>query len=219
VAAAAGQVDAQARQHLDHQAFVLLQPGGGSQREVEASCQHLAGQIGGIGGRALDVQPRVVPDQPRDGACRLRFGQEGACADCQRTLFEPGEQADLAAQVGFALQHGVAAVEQHAAEGGGRDALGAAVEQRHAEQGLQRRDAARQAGLRHLHRLGRAREVAVPADGQRMADQAQFDGHASSVSPPCTADIGRRAGRMKHFELHRRLSTAAAVCFIEGTEP
>ena len=135
----------------------------------------------------------------------------GPALDRQRARFQAGEQADLAPQVGFAAQHGLTALQQHPAEGGGRHALGAAVEQRHAEHRFQRGHAARQARLRQVQRLGRTREVAVPANGQCMTDEPQFDDHAPSVSPACASGIGHMQLPMKDCAPLQRAWCATAL--------
>ena len=64
---------------------------------------------------------------------------------------------------------------------GGCDAAAVALEERGAELALQRGDLPGERGLRHVQRLGGARHRAVLADGEEVAQRAEFHEHLITI--------------------------------------
>jgi hypothetical protein len=176
------QPGAQRRQGLDHEPGFAFQPTHVGHTHFEPASQHLQRHLLRVHQRQLHLQPRMDTYELGQRARHDGLAGEGAGADGQRTFFQPGEQADLAAQVGRAVQHRRPALEQQAAEGSGHHLLVRAVEEPHAQRLLQLGDAARDAGLRQVQRFRRAGEAAVLSQGDRQADQAQVVHHAFIVS-------------------------------------
>ncbi len=171
----AREIGALRRQALHLQERFLCLRGGRGDADVRFRGEHVADDFGRVGGVALDPQPRVRDGHAGDRGGHHALGEVRAGTHRKRTRLEPGEQLDLAAHLGLALEHDGAAFEQHAAEHRGRRALVRALEQPDAEVALQRGDAARQRRLRETERLGGTREIAPLSEHQRVAEETILD--------------------------------------------
>ena len=122
----------------------------------------------------------------RDQACNGRrhrhFARVRSCPDREASRFEPGEKLDLATEVSLATEERFTALEQDATECGWLQTLAAAVEQPHAEPALQRGDAPRERGLRHVQSIRGPREVAKLRERQRVPEEPELDHDAKYVS-------------------------------------
>jgi hypothetical protein len=78
-----------------------------------------------------------------------------------------------------------------------RDAFGRPVEQRHRHLALERSNAAGKRRLRDVQRLRGAGEVSMLSECQGIAEKAQLDQDASSVSLSFVRGIGRIGSKMQ----------------------
>ncbi|ANZ41521.1 hypothetical protein BBK82_41800 [Lentzea guizhouensis] len=167
------------------------------QRQVDPAGQQGLDLVGGEHLAAEgEVDLRQLLAQGAGEGGQQAVGRGPHAADHQTALQPGGDPAGLGRRVVHGGQHGAGAVEVDGAGAGELDLAGGAVQQGHAELGLQLLDLLGQRRLGHVQAFGGAAEVPFLGDGDEVAQVAEFHGIDTcrvSVGAKCVfPDIGKR---------------------------
>lgn len=113
---------------------------------------------------------RMVGGHVGQEGCQQQGGRGWTQSDGQGAGFAAGQALEFAAQFGFLVAHAAGALGDAGAVGRQAHLAGAAVQQRQAQFGFQRLDAAAERGLGQVDLVGGARKGAVFDHGEQVLE-------------------------------------------------